>query len=229
MGVLVDGGYADNTGLSWTRRIITLIDRETVPPPAGSKHKWLDNTQVRVLHFSNDPSGACLDAGEAWQSTVPKSIRLLANKTKYLPVCSAELEELTAFVDPLPFQWLTGPLETLFFVRRGHAIREENEVSEVIGRREGQNSYFDFSLADALSSELCRLRDGRAARICEEYRNRRRSAGIPPAVPEEDVAKLLAAHRAVNERLAQQRADCVVRADQAQLPLGSVLRAATPN
>jgi hypothetical protein len=182
LGVLVDGGYFDNSGLSMTRYALdTLASRpgptelylpKTTIQPARDDNELArgtiaaaDAVATHVIHFSNDPSSACvgLSAGEEAGSS---AVRELVELTKFSPACRFQLEELEALFRPRWFSWISSPIETILAVRTGHAAHEVNAMGLHLMTRPRPSILIEYSVAGELDRKLCEARGARDLNRC---------------------------------------------------------------
>ncbi|WP_250475040.1 hypothetical protein [Caballeronia sp. GAFFF1] len=175
LAVLVDGGYADNTGLAPTRQALDYIyerrDRERKNPTRVSSFLDMGTT---VLHIRNDPGSLCLLPDPARYSS---QVRAFDTLTGRVHRCDFEIDALDASLRARPMQWLTTPLQTLLAVRVEQSSRT---------RRELQTAIYDKSRAMP-PAEGARMHDGWMEYSVEtELAN---AYGVPPS---DETERLLA-------------------------------------
>jgi hypothetical protein len=152
--VLVDGGYFDNTGLTPTRDALSMIrsERKSEVGLRDVRSRRYTLTEVRVVHFSNDPGVICLKLPVSWRNfTTPRTKRFL-EVTKKEPRCGFELLAIENSLAANPFAFLFAPLQGILSVRGEHSRQALAQLKSEIWNREDKTSVKDFSLHEALKS-----------------------------------------------------------------------------
>jgi len=160
LGVLVDGGYFDNSGMVMTREMLALLDARQVPPPGvpyTPSPRRTDDVAAHVVHFSNDPDGLCVEA-RGWEAGAHADVVKLIHQAKFRPVCQLQVDELNALFTRRWFGWLTGPIEAIYNVRDGHALQERRHMGRLVATRPVPGAFVDFSLRTELSRSICASR-----------------------------------------------------------------------
>jgi hypothetical protein len=125
VATLVDGGYFDNSGLSHTIDAMEELNRHFTT--SSEKRKYMDRP-VYALHFSNDPSTACLPLQSNWVSRLSASAKLFLETSKAGLECEYQTEKLNEATAPHALQFLTTPLEAIFSVRGEHAASQREHL-----------------------------------------------------------------------------------------------------
>ena len=134
VGVLVDGGYFDNTALTPSRAAMEIVKdgRAAEAKRAPSVFKPFTSTTVRLIHLSNDPGTSCERLTGDWMANLTERARRYLQVTKTSLKCVHQLEELEKSLLPSPMQWLFAPLETIISARSAHSKGQlASAVSEV--------------------------------------------------------------------------------------------------
>ena len=180
LGMLVDGGYFDNSGLSMTRYALDVLATNVQPPPkplpergivpqkewdqeAKSSHTARAIVATHVIHFSNDPSSACVEPRN-WEINSSRAVREAIQAAKFKPVCQFQIEELETLFRPRWFSWISSPIEAILAVRSGHATHEVNAMRMQLLTRQYPSVLFDYSLAEELTQQLCEGRGSAQSR-----------------------------------------------------------------
>ncbi|KQV52872.1 hypothetical protein ASC95_08725 [Pelomonas sp. Root1217] len=173
LGMLVDGGYFDNSGLTMTRYALNILGQHVPEPrpavvvanePQRRKRTFNAAFEARsqvathVLHFSNDPTSACVDPA-GWESTASSDVREALDRAKFRPRCRFEVDELEALFRPRWLSWVSSPVETILAVRAGHAAHELNAMEPQLLTRLYPSALFNYSLAGELTRQLCKGRN----------------------------------------------------------------------
>ncbi|MDH0866017.1 hypothetical protein [Mitsuaria sp. GD03876] len=233
LGVLVDGGYFDNSGLSMTRYALDTLSARPPPPrrwlPAGTIQPERDSAHhagatlaaadavaTHVILFSNDPAGACIDP-QGWESTSSAALLETASLAGFTPVCRSQIEELEELFRPRWLSWLSSPIETILAVRTGHAAHESKAMAAHLMARPRPSILVKYDLAGELSQQLCEDRKDLPSSHCLG------AAGRPPSNWEEvDSPDLL---KALPDSLREQARGCKGLLQSTPLPLGWSLHA----
>lgn len=168
LGMLVDGGYFDNSGLTMTRYALNVLGQHVPEPrPAvvvasepqkrrtfNAAFEARSQVATHVLHFANDPTAACVDPA-GWESTASRSVREAIERAKFQPRCRFEVDELEALFRPRWLSWVSSPVETILAVRAGHAAHELNAMTPQLLTRRYPSALFNYSLAGELTQQLC--------------------------------------------------------------------------
>ena len=135
--VLVDGGYFDNTGLTPTRKALTLINQsrgwENMPsmrePPRYTR------TLVQVIHISNDPGWPCLKLSEDWRGRLSSRAQQFVDLTKGTTIhCEGDVSALErSLVENVLLPFLV-PIQTLLNVRPEQSKGALRDLREAISR-----------------------------------------------------------------------------------------------
>jgi Patatin-like phospholipase len=130
--LLVDGGYVDNTGLLVTEAVAEILkpalERNKSEKGASASKK------LQILHFSNDPFGACVPVPSNWRDRLSAKARRHVEATGRSQFrCLQEIHQLEQSLIPAPLQWFLAPLETLITVRQTHSDRLLKQFSDQIG------------------------------------------------------------------------------------------------
>jgi hypothetical protein len=127
----VDGGYFDNAGLMpaiVALPKISLVRQELLRE--AEPIRGVPPNSVRVIHFDNDPTEACLPLGENWLQEASPKVRRFFQVTHQRPKYVHELANVEAAMRSRPLQWLISPFEAMYAVRAAHAkiAKERLEV-----------------------------------------------------------------------------------------------------
>jgi hypothetical protein len=134
VGVLVDGGYFDNTALTPSRAAMEIVKdgRAVEAKRSPSVFKPFTSATVRLIHLSNDPGRSCEHLTGDWMKNLTERARRFLQVTKTSLKCAHEIEELEKSLLPSPMQWLLAPLETIISARSAHSRSQlATAVSEV--------------------------------------------------------------------------------------------------
>lgn len=148
LGVLVDGGYFDNSGLTRVRQTLASIDRAD----AGIQ---VNDVAAYVVHIENDPSAACLSPGD-WRVWASAPVRELVERTGFSPMCRHDIEDLQRMLQRRPLSWLASPFEALLSVREEHSYQELAYLQSALAFRAGAGGVFPLSLSEQLTKLRCR-------------------------------------------------------------------------
>lgn len=171
LGVLVDGGYFDNSGLQLVRsKLLGVLDPHTKAPEAETKLPAnAGPLRVGVIQFINSPGGLCT-LNPDLKTKLPSSLMRLLAGAKFEPICDYESKELRATRTQRSFQWLTSPAEALLAVREGHALHEKQQMFDLVNSRMPNSAYRDLSLSNAMSGKNCVERANLLrARVVQKY------------------------------------------------------------
>jgi len=173
LGMLVDGGYFDNSGLTMTRYALDVLGQHVVPPrnavrtpgehridrskTSNSAFEARGIVATHVVHFSNDPSSACVEPS-GWEETASADVREAIERSGFKPRCRFEVDELEALFRPRWFSWLSSPVETILAVRAGHAAHELNSMELQLLTRRYPSALINYALAGELTRQLCKNR-----------------------------------------------------------------------
>jgi len=174
LGVLVDGGYFDNSGLSMTRYALDTLATRLAPPKVAFPERGiipqreLDRSAqasesargvvaTHVIHFSNDPSSVCVEP-QGWKAASSRAVVEAIERARFKPICSFQLNELESLFRSRWFGWLSSPAETILAVRQGHATHELNAMARQLKTRPNPSALFHYSLAGELTQQLCEAR-----------------------------------------------------------------------
>ncbi|WP_449433544.1 hypothetical protein [Pseudomonas putida] len=158
VATLVDGGYFDNSGLAHTMDAMERLSLRIASRPRD-KQKYLERP-VYVLHFSNDPSSACLPLQPAGLSRLSASAKRFVDTAKISLGCEYETEKWNDATAAHSFQFLTTPLEALFAVRGEHAASQREYLISRFFKQQyspfrpifpPKQQLKEFSLADELA------------------------------------------------------------------------------
>lgn len=120
-GLLVDGGYFDNTGL-----VPSMLALEAAQQDA-ERAKDLDQPRkpvgrfIRLLHLSNSPVKLCDKLEDTWKEGLSGAARTLIEVTGSHPRCAHEVLALEESLRPVAFDWLRAPIETMLSTREAHS------------------------------------------------------------------------------------------------------------
>lgn len=148
LGVLVDGGYFDNSGLARVRQTLASIDRAD----AGIQ---VNDVAAYVVHIGNDPGAACNSPGD-WKAWASRQVQELVERTGFTPMCRYDIEDLARMLEPRPLGWLSSPFEALLAVRAEHSYQEKLYLRDALAFRAGAGGVFEVSLAEQLTRVRCR-------------------------------------------------------------------------
>jgi hypothetical protein len=131
VGVLVDGGYFDNTGLEPTKAALQIFRRKRTDEArlARSAFKPYTSTPIILIHLSNDPGRTCVPLKANWQSELTARSRSYLEVAKTELRCLHEVQALERSLIPDPMQWLRVPIQTLMSAREAHSA---NQLAMVI-------------------------------------------------------------------------------------------------
>jgi hypothetical protein len=126
VGILVDGGYYDNTGLRPVLDALHVVHAFRANPPSETS-RAAAATRFVSLHFSNDAGSACVRLPPDWQRRYsPLTVQLLSTMGPHRQ-CLSEADMLETARAPVMFQWFTTPLSAILNVREGHLTTQRRE------------------------------------------------------------------------------------------------------
>jgi hypothetical protein len=108
LGVLVDGGYFDNSGAAPIHEAIAKFRLMKEP------------RSFKTFHFSNDPAEVCIPLPKDLKNSAAADF-LVASKAKVS--CDFEFSYIEDSLAKRPFQFFTTPIEAIFSVRGIHAVQ----------------------------------------------------------------------------------------------------------
>lgn len=164
LGVFVDGGYFDNSGLTRSREALAALDLRELPPVAMQpnektrRSKSTDDVAAFVVHLRNDPASACFPPGDWRPHTSWRLQRLLAAAPDYEPTCRFELEDLEEMLQPSWLGWIVTPVRTVWALRDGHVQQELSHMRDLALTRTIPGAFVEYSLAEQLTASLCSAR-----------------------------------------------------------------------
>ena len=135
--ILVDGGYFDNTGLTPTRKALSLINqsRGWERMPAMGEEPRYTRTLVKVIHISNDPGWPCLKLSGDWRGRLSSRAQRFVDLTKGTTIhCEGDVSALErSLVESVLLPFLV-PIQTLLNVRPEQSKGALRDLREAISR-----------------------------------------------------------------------------------------------
>jgi hypothetical protein len=134
-GILVDGGYYDNTGLTPTFEALSYIaekkNAEAKPRNSNTERPYT-KTFVEVVHISNDPGSICFPLQKGWLNYLNPPARRFIEVTKLDVQCDNERAAIEASLRTNPLQWVTAPFSGIISVRGAHSEAARGRLDAVV-------------------------------------------------------------------------------------------------
>jgi hypothetical protein len=126
VGVLLDGGYYDNTGLVPVRQAQSEIARLRSSSPGDLSFR-ASRTRFVSLHFSNDTTAGCVKLPDGWEGGYSPSTRHMMSFVQPNKRCSTEADFWEDAAHPELLEWLSTPFRAILSVREGHSSRQRGD------------------------------------------------------------------------------------------------------
>lgn len=126
VGVLLDGGYYDNTGLAPVRRAQSEIARLRSGSASDLTFR-ASRTRFVSLHFSNDANAGCVKLPDGWEGGYSASTRHMMSFAQPNKRCATEADFWEDAANPELLEWVRTPLRAILSVREGHSSRERED------------------------------------------------------------------------------------------------------
>jgi hypothetical protein len=155
---LVDGGYFDNTGLVPTQEAINFISDKRLEE-AGRQHavrRPYKNTNVVIVHFSNDPSYACLPLENGWADKLDRRAKEYFDPSTMAVGCSEDATTIQRSASERVLNWIQAPINGLLTVRDSHALYERQSLTYRFSNAFKETTFVSLDLATAMTEALAR-------------------------------------------------------------------------
>lgn len=133
VGVLVDGGYYDNSGLTPTREALTQIAEWRKEEAEGVLRSIVHtkDAKIEVLHIVNDPGKACQPLSPSERDALSSDVHEFIQHTRLELKCDQDREKLEKSLRNNPTQWLMTPLQAALSVRERYSGTAQNRLKEL--------------------------------------------------------------------------------------------------
>jgi hypothetical protein len=155
---LVDGGYFDNTGLLPTEEALNFINgrRDEEDKVAGRSHghyhpRPYSDKRIMIVHFSNDPSFACLPLDDDWVAKANRKTRAVFDPTSMLLGCEEDSKAIQNSVAANVASWLQAPISAMLSVRDSHSLNERQSLMYRFSNATKETAFVSLDLATAMT------------------------------------------------------------------------------
>lgn len=149
VGVLVDGGYYDNSGLTPTKEVLTQIAKWRKDEVEGVLRDIVHTHKagIEVLHIVNDPGKACQPLSSSKRDALSRDAQEFIKQSGVELKCDQDRVKLEKSLRNDPTQWLMTPLHAALSVRERYAGTAKSRLNDLLNALGLNAPIGEFSVA----------------------------------------------------------------------------------